>query len=315
MRKILLINKIILFIFLLAMAFTFVGCNQTNDDLQVPENTPTANEETPTSTVNEETPTSTMPDITTPSPATEPPSPTVNEETPTPLPTTPSPTTPAPTIPRTPAPTPVPTPTPLPPVSGGQILGNNASSIFTAEPLPDEIIEFITGVTFHANTPFTHDFLSYLTLTHFNFRGQRQIGHMIVAAEIAQEVLDIFRDIYRARFPIFSIRLIDYFNADDNLSIAANNSSAFNFRTIAGTNTISRHGFGKAIDINPIQNPYIRHGRVLPEAGRAYLDRRNVRPGMIVPGDAVYRAFTSRGWIWGGRWTNPIDYHHFERRR
>ena len=96
--------------------------------------------------------------------------------------------------------------------------------------------------------------------------------------------------------------------------MAANNSSAFNFRTIAGTNTISRHGFGMAIDINPIQNPYVRGNNVLPEAGRAYLNRNDVRPGMIVRGGPVYEAFISRGWIWGGNWNSLQDYHHFERR-
>jgi len=186
--------------------------------------------------------------------------------------------------------------------------------VFTSEPLPEHIIEFITGVTFREYTPFPHSFLSYLTITHVDFNGDDRIGHMIVAEEIADEVLDIFREIYVSGFPIYSIRLIDYFYADDYLSLAANNSSAFNFRYIANTNVISRHGFGMAIDINPIQNPYVRGDNVLPEAGRAYLDRNDVRPGMIVRGDVVYQAFTIRGWTWGGNWTSPIDYHHFERR-
>jgi len=186
--------------------------------------------------------------------------------------------------------------------------------VFTYEPLPRHIIDLITGVTFHDNTPFSHDFLSYLTITHVDFDGENRIGHMIVAAEIATEVLDIFKEIYEGGFPIHSIRLIDYFDADDYLSLAANNSSAFNFRYIAGTNRISRHGFGMAIDINPIQNPYVRGDNIKPAAGAEYLDRDNVRPGMIVRGNVVYRAFTDRGWTWGGNWTLPRDYHHFERR-
>ena len=185
---------------------------------------------------------------------------------------------------------------------------------FTAEPLPYHIIEFIRPYSFSGNPPFSYDFLTYLTITHVDFDGESRIGHMIVADEIGDEVLDIFREIYYSGFPIYSIRLIDYFYADDKLSLEANNSSAFNFRYIAGTNIISRHGFGMAIDINPIQNPYVRGDNVLPEAGREYLDRDNVRPGMIVPGDAVYTAFTSRDWIWGGNWTMPWDLHHFERR-
>ena len=187
--------------------------------------------------------------------------------------------------------------------------------IFTSEPLPQHIIDQITGVTFHESTPFGYDYLTYLTVTHVNFYGESVIGHLIVAADIGYEVLDIFREIYEGRFPIHSIMLIDYFDASDYYSMAANNSHAFNFRYIAGTNIISRHGFGIAIDINPIQNPYIRGDTVWPAAGVAYLDRSYVRPGMIIPGDVVYTAFISRGWIWGGHWTTPRDYHHFERRR
>ena len=184
---------------------------------------------------------------------------------------------------------------------------------FTAEPLPDHIIEFITGVTFHENTPFGYDFLAYLSISYVDFSGQSQVGHMIVAAEIADEVLEIFKEIYEARFPIYRMMLIDYFYADDYLSLHANNTSAFNFRYIAGTRTISRHGFGMAIDINPIQNPYIRGTTIKPALGAEYLDRDDVRQGMIVRGDVVYRAFVGRGWTWGGNWTLPRDYHHFER--
>ena len=186
--------------------------------------------------------------------------------------------------------------------------------VFKAEPLPEHIIEFITGWSFREDTPFSYDYLAYLTITHVNFNGENQIGHLIVADKIADEVLEIFREIFDAEFPIYSIKLIEYFDTSDYYSMVANNSHAFNFRYIAGTRTISRHGFGMAIDINPIQNPYIRGEVILPDAGRAYLDRDDVRPGMIVSGDAVYMAFISRGWIWGGNWRTLRDYHHFERR-
>jgi len=195
-----------------------------------------------------------------------------------------------------------------------EIIYIESEPIFTMEPLPDDIINLITGVTFHENTPFGHDELTYLTITHADFDDKSRVGNMIVSAEIGKEVLDIFREIYKARFPIYQIRLIDYFDACDIASMDANNSHAFNFRYIAGTTTISRHGFGMAIDINPIQNPYLRGDNLQPAAGEPYLDRDNVRPGMIVPGDVVHTAFTSRGWIWGGDWTNPRDYHHFEKR-
>ena len=186
--------------------------------------------------------------------------------------------------------------------------------IFTAEPLPEHIIQQITGSSFHPEAPFDYCHLSYLTITYADFYGISRYGHLIVAASIADEVLDIFREIYEYRFPIARMRLIDYYSADDYYSMADNNSVAFNFRVIAGTNTLSRHAWGMAIDINPIQNPFIRGDVILPIAGSRYIDRTNIRPGMIIPGDVVYRAFTSHGWIWGGNWRIPIDYHHFERR-
>jgi len=187
-------------------------------------------------------------------------------------------------------------------------------TIFTAEPLPYHIIQQITGVSFHQNSHFDYCHLAYLTITHVDFYGYSRHGHIIVAASIADEVLDIFQEIYEYRFPIAGMRLIDYYYALDDYSMAANNSVGFNFRYIAGTTTLSRHAWGMAIDINPIQNPFIRGDVILPVAGRYYLDRSDIRPGMIIPGDVVYRAFTSRGWIWGGHWRVPIDYHHFERR-
>ena len=189
-----------------------------------------------------------------------------------------------------------------------------AAPVFKREPLPEHIIELITGRSFGENTVFSHCFLTYLTVTHVDFNGDDRLGHIIVADEIGDEVLEIFKEIYEAGFPIYRMRLIDFYGADDYYSMADNNSVGFNFRYIAGTRVLSRHAFGMAIDINPIQNPFIRGDIVWPEAGREYLDRSNVRPGMIVPGDAVYTAFTDRGWTWGGNWLVPIDYHHFERR-
>jgi len=187
-------------------------------------------------------------------------------------------------------------------------------SVFIAEPLPEHIIRQISGSSFHENEYFEYDHLAYLTITYMDFDGYSRLGSIIVAASIADEVLDIFRDIYDGRFPLARVKLIDYYGADDYYSMADNNSVGFNFRVIAGTEVLSRHAWGMAVDINPIQNPFIRGDILWPLAGGEYLDRSDVRPGMIVPGDVVYNAFVSRGWIWGGHWSVPIDYHHFERR-
>lgn len=217
-----------------------------------------------------------------------------------------------------PAPTPTPTPEPAPEpiieiIPLPEPTPTPFTPTFTSEPIPPHIKELITGVSFHDHAPFDYCFLAYLTITHVDFNGEYQKGNMIVAAEIGEEVLDIFQEIFQHRFPIYSMRLIDFYDASDYLSMAANNSVAFNFRTIAGTDRLSRHAFGKAIDINPIQNPYIRGDTIWPAAGAEYLNREYIRPGMITKGCPVYTAFTSRGWRWGGDWRSPRDYHHFER--
>jgi len=193
----------------------------------------------------------------------------------------------------------------------GMHIRMSQAPVFMAQALPPHVIEEISGSSFHPNPHFDYSHLAYLNIAYVDFDGNRQQGRMIVAAQIADEVLDIFREIYG--FPIARMELIDEFHATDYFSMAANNSVAFNYRYIAGTTILSNHAWGMAIDINPIQNPYIRGDTVLPEAGRQYLDRTNVRKGMITRGDVVYTAFTSRGWTWGGNWASPRDYHHFEK--
>jgi hypothetical protein len=146
-----------------------------------------------------------------------------------------------------------------------------------------------------------------------DFNGETQTGEMIVSAGVAADVIDIFEMLYLNRYPIEKIRLIDHYEADDGLSMADNNTSAFNFRFMTNSTKISKHGYGLAIDINPVQNPYISGNAVLPPSGAEYADRTDVRPGMIVKGDECYSIFISRGWEWGGDWNNPKDYQHFEK--
>jgi hypothetical protein len=138
---------------------------------------------------------------------------------------------------------------------------------------------------------------------------------MIVHKDLADEVLDIFKDIYYAKFPIEKMKLIDDYNADDHTSMVNNNSSAFCYRTIYGTNKVSNHGMGLAIDINPFYNPHVllNKGTVNPKEASKYANRDLNDKGMIKKDDAVYKAFISRGWTWGGNWKNP-DYQHFEKK-
>ncbi|MCI8622644.1 MAG: hypothetical protein HFG26_03160 [Provencibacterium sp.] len=186
-------------------------------------------------------------------------------------------------------------------------------AVFSSEALSAEIREQITGVSWVENEHISLEDLSLLTLAYYGFDGEIYLGQMIAAAEVADDLTAIFQELFEQQFPIEKMQLIEAYQADDNASMADNNTSAFCYRVIDGTDYLSNHSFGRAVDINPLQNPYVRGELVQPEAAGDYLDRENVRPGMIAPGGVCYNAFISRGWEWGGDWTGPIDYQHFEK--
>ncbi|MCL1950625.1 MAG: M15 family metallopeptidase [Turicibacter sp.] len=159
-----------------------------------------------------------------------------------------------------------------------------------------------------------HEKLRYLSVVHVGFDGKDHLGELIVHEELALEVLDIFRELYDLRFPIEKIQLVSEYGYSDDLSMADNNSSGFNFRKVAETDQLSEHAFGRAIDINPQINPYIlASGEVLPPSSLAYLDRESHAPGKILEGSPILEVFGKRGWFWGGDWTHIKDYHHFEK--
>lgn len=192
---------------------------------------------------------------------------------------------------------------------------SEANPVFTKSEIPDHIKQKMLGNSMSEDSTVSFDELSYLRISHIDYNGKTQVGEMIVSNKLADEVLDIFRDIYNAKFPIEKMNLIDEYGASDHKSMVDNNSSAFCYRTIAGTNIVSNHGLGVAIDINPFYNPHVLkgNGTVNPPEAFKYVDRSLNDKGIIKENDAVYEAFTSRGWKWGGHWNNP-DYQHFEKK-
>lgn len=152
--------------------------------------------------------------------------------------------------------------------------------------------------------------LRYVTVTYRGFDGADHTGELVVAAAVADDVAAIFGDLYDSGYPIASMRLVDDFGGSDDASMAANNTSAFNCRAVTGGGGFSEHSNGTALDVNPVQNPYLSGSLVLPEQGRDYLNRISA-PGVILAGDVVVTAFADRGWTWGGTWSGPIDYQHF----
>jgi poly-gamma-glutamate synthesis protein (capsule biosynthesis protein) len=157
--------------------------------------------------------------------------------------------------------------------------------------------------------------LRLLTMRYVGFDRQPHIGQMVVHRRHARDIVDVFRELYDERFPIRRMQLVDAYSGDDNRSMAADNSSAYNCRTVAGTSAFSDHAYGAAVDINPVENPYVAADQVLPSAGRKFVDvdrspDADAPRGVIVAGDVVVRAFERIGWKWGGAWNHP-DYQHF----
>lgn len=191
------------------------------------------------------------------------------------------------------------------------------SELFYAIPIDDNIKSRINGKSYGENCDIPYEDLSYIRVLHKNFKGKAQIGEMIVNVSIADDVLAIFEELYEGDYPIERMVLVDDYEADDDLSMEANNSSAFNFRFIDGTSKRSSHSDGLAIDINPLYNPYVRtiDGKtvVLPENGKSYIDRELDNPYYIRKDDICYKAFTQRGFTWGGDWNSSKDYQHFQK--
>jgi hypothetical protein len=158
--------------------------------------------------------------------------------------------------------------------------------------------------------------LRLLTVRYVGFDGAVRSGELVVHEDHAGGMTEVFESLYDARWPVAKMRLVDAYGADDDRSMAANNTSAYNCRPVAGSAKWSEHAYGGAIDINPVQNPYVNDGLVAPPNGQRYaaIDRTRgaaAPPGVIRAGDVVVRAFARIGWEWGGDWSTAKDYQHF----
>jgi hypothetical protein len=167
--------------------------------------------------------------------------------------------------------------------------------------------------SWHSGCPVAPSALRRVRLSYWGFDGQAHTGALILNESAVRDVVVVFRRLYGARFPLRRMRPIDAFGGNDERSLAADNTSAFNCRYVVGPGPRrwSQHAYGLAVDVNPVENPYLEGGRVHPRAGRAYLNRSKVRPGMAVRGGLLVRAFAAVGWQWGGRWRGTPDYQHF----
>ena len=187
---------------------------------------------------------------------------------------------------------------------------------FSISEISDEIFARIKGKSFKDDCTLPREDLRYLRALHKDKDGNVHEGEMIVNKHIAQDVLDILRELYENNYPIERMKLVDEYNADDELSMEDNNSSSFNFRFISHTTRVSKHGLGLAVDINTLYNPYTKvvdgERIVEPVTGEPYLDREASFDYKIEKDDLCYKLFIEHGFEWGGEWTDRKDYQHFE---
>lgn len=189
---------------------------------------------------------------------------------------------------------------------------------FYYESIPQQIINRITGVSYVENDNISLDDLRYCVLMYNDFNGESQKGELICNEVIADDILEIFYELYSSGYQIESIKLVDEFNGDDTASMLANNTSCFNYRVVENTDHLSKHAYGLAIDLNPFYNPYITYNKdgtvnISPEVSEAYADRSDSFPYKIDENDLAYKLFKDHGFKWGGDWNSVKDYQHFER--
>ena len=168
----------------------------------------------------------------------------------------------------------------------------------------------MTGVSWHPGCPVPLSALRLLRLSFWGFDHAAHQGELIVNASAAASLTQAFRLLFAARFPIRQMRVVDDFGGDDERSMLADNTSAFNCRLVPGTSVWAQHAYGLAVDINPFENPEIQGGQADPPAAVAWADRSRSSPAMIAHGDAAWRAFHAIGWPWGGDWRSLKDYMH-----
>lgn len=228
--------------------------------------------------------------------------------------------------------TPEPTQTPTQLV-GASLNGNsqldmrvNYQDGFYYEPLSDNLCRYMTGVSYPASTgenavtnpAITFDELRYVHIFHYNFEGNVVEGELICNEYIAEDLVEIFHELYRNEYQIEKVLLIDEYDGDDDASMTDNNTSCFNYRVVSGSSSLSKHALGLAIDINPLYNPYITYNKdgtenVPPQAALCYADRSAGFPYKIDEKDLCYKLFTEHGFIWGGNWNSVKDYQHFQK--
>lgn len=192
---------------------------------------------------------------------------------------------------------------------------------FYYEPLTDTVKQRITGISYpESGCTVPYEDLLYVGLLYHDFNGEEQSGELICNKAVAQDMVEIFYELYQNDYQIERIRLIDEYGGDDTASMADNNTSCFNYRVVDGTTSLSKHAYGLAIDINPFYNPYVVYNKggtgntyISPAGSEIYADRSQDFAYKIDENDLCYRLFIEHGFTWGGNWNSSKDYQHFQK--
>lgn len=185
-------------------------------------------------------------------------------------------------------------------------------------PAETDIVPVVNIIEDGTDIAISYDQLRYLSILYYDFNGEVQIGELICNESIADDLLEIFYELYLNQYPIEKVRLIEEYNGDDTLSMLDNNTSGFNYRIVDGTSNLSKHALGLAIDINPFYNPYVVYRKdgstyISPKGSEIYTDRSQDFPYKIDENDLCYQLFMERGFTWGGNWKTMKDYQHFQK--
>ncbi len=237
-------------------------------------------------------------------------------------------TEPSETLPPVPTPTPTPEPTPEPteeptptpdPFRDEAVTESKTNAAFWYCKPTEALKSYVIGMSYPEDpkdAPVKLDDLRYVHILYVDFDGEEHEGALLVHKKVAKDVIEIFEALYDAQYPLRSVKLLDDFGKpfDDGPSMSADNTSAYCCRKVTGKSYFSRHSYGTAIDVNPVENPYVKPGGSFsPKESEPYLDRTNLRPGMITEDDLCYKLFTQHGWKWGGHFKGEPDYQHFSK--
>lgn len=195
-----------------------------------------------------------------------------------------------------------------------QIKAVGADALFYSREISDKVFARMEGVSFGEGCVTPREELRYLRVLHMGFDGKTHIGELVCHRDLAEEMLEIFRELYEQKYPVEKILLVDEYDGDDERSMEDNNTSCFNFRPVEGTDHLSMHAYGRAIDVNPLYNPYVTADGYYPVNSGDYLERWKDLPYKIDENDLCCRLFTEHGFTWGGTWNSVKDYQHFQRK-